>query len=687
MIKVCKSRTCTTRYVSLSKSTLTGFDHPDSSLFAKINTRLMSDSIDMMDEKSMKLTSNFENKKQSNRFILADMLKTRVNKTALFLCLFFFIENSLQPIAAQREWQHTNISTEYAGHIDALANVYGYIRYFYPNDVKGNFDWLKYLNYAVKEIESCESTLDFHVKLQELFSPFCPHLRISDSGTIAVNTKLTSNESFYLNEHTFNNRKGQFVSKMKKINCYSSVYPKPDSMYHFNINSNLSISFPIAVSEIPDTRNKITKIQSDKRIFYKEPSYYFFSDYHARIANEIIRCNIVQHFYPYYFEDSLDLVWKQKYNDYFRKIADCENMYDFYWAICRMMNHVKDSHANIHFILNAAYARTGYPELETIIKNGQLFVKSIGTPYNQHVKYGDHIIKINGKDATDFMNEKLSHLSYSTLPSGWTRLTNGSELFKTFPDGNNYTNFELTIKQSEGNEKVVEIPANKSNPFYQDNNRTFIKELEEKIYYVNLTNPGITKYKSFRDRIDELNDGKGIIFDMRGYPNDDVLSILAHLTDTVMSMGNLNDVVTYFPDHIQPQLIPSEKWLVAPAMSEMSKSYTRKYKYPQPTKQKIEQHCVFLIDATSISFMESILDMVKHYQLGTIVGTNSSGCNGDAMFLNMSFAPFTMTGYKFMNRDGSQHHGIGIKPDIYVENIDPFIDKQLDAAIKFLKEK
>jgi len=40
--------------------------------------------------------------------------------------------------------------------------------------------------------------------------------------------------------------------------------------------------------------------------------------------------------------------------------------------------------------------------------------------------------------------------------------------------------------------------------------------------------------------------------------------------------------------------------------------------------------------------MESILDMVKHYQLGTIIGTHSFGCNGNAMFLDMTFAPFTM---------------------------------------------
>ena len=333
------------------------------------------------------------------------------------------------------------------------------------------------------------------------------------------------------------------------------------------------------------------------------------------------------------------------------------------------------------------YAITGYPEIETTIKNGKLFVKSVGDSYNQQVKSGEHIIKINGKDATDFINEKLSYISYSTLPSGWTRLTGGNDLFLTFTNGNNYSSFELTIKQSEGSEKVVEIPASKSLPFYSNSNNNFIEELEGKIYYVNLTNPRTIKYKSFKERIAELNTGKGIIFDMRGYPNVDVLSIISHLTDTILSSGNLNEVVTYYPDHIQPQLIPSEKWFVAPAMSDISESYAKKYKYPQPIKQKIERPCVFLVDATSISFMETILDMVKHYQLGVLVGSNSAGCNGDVMNFKMTFAPFAMTGYKFMNRDGSQHHGVGIIPDIYTENMDPFVDKQLNTAIKLLNEQ
>ena len=607
--------------------------------------------------------------------------------------LFLILQQGNSAPFVVKEWKGTELSTEYVNRIYELANVYGYVRYFYPNKQLIDFEWVKYLKYSLEEIETCQSTTDFHVKLQALFSPFCPHLLINDLGTAVAHGQFSSaNVPFYMQEHTFN-KKRQFVSKVKKIGKYTSIYPKADSLYHFNISSDLSIAFPMALSELPDRDRKIAQIKADKNIFYREFGYNLLTDYHARIANEIIRCNIVQHFYPYYFEDGLDVQWKQMYRDYFREIAACKSMDDYYWAVCRMMSLVKDTHASVDFALPVSkiaytYARTGYPEIETCIYKDQLFVKSIGNAYHQDVQPGDRIIKVNGRDVEDLIKEKLSHISYSTLSSGRTKLTVNHEIFKTFPSARKDSIFELTIRQANGSDNIVKLPVNRSLPFSTGNAKPFIEQLGGDIYYVNLANPGLIKYKSFQNRITELNAGKGIIFDMRGYPNDDVLSIMAHLTDTILSSGNLSETVTYFPDHIQTQLNPTEKWFIAPAMSDLSKSYAKKYKYPQPTKQRIDRPCVFLVNAISVSFMETLLDMVKHYRLGIIVGENSAGTNGDVVGFNrLSFAPFTVTGYKFTNRDGSQHHGIGIKPDIYIENTDPLTDKQLEAAIKYLNEQ
>jgi C-terminal processing protease CtpA/Prc len=59
--------------------------------------------------------------------------------------------------------------------------------------------------------------------------------------------------------------------------------------------------------------------------------------------------------------------------------------------------------------------------------------------------------------------------------------------------------------------------------------------------------------------------------------------------------------------------------------------------------------------------------IMKYYKIGITVGTHTAGCNGDATQLSMPCATFFMTYNKFLNRDGSQHHGIGVLPDIYCE--------------------
>jgi len=99
---------------------------------------------------------------------------------------------------------------------------------------------------------------------------------------------------------------------------------------------------------------------------------------------------------------------------------------------------------------------------------------------------------------------------------------------------------------------------------------------------------------------------------------------------------------------------------------------------------------VFLTNAEAMSFAESFLDMMKHYKVGTIIGEPTAGCNGDLTRNNMQFAFFTMTYNKFLNRDGSQHHGVGVLPDIYctptLSDIREGKDTQLETAKKYLYE-
>ena len=63
------------------------------------------------------------------------------------------------------------------------------------------------------------------------------------------------------------------------------------------------------------------------------------------------------------------------------------------------------------------------------------------------------------------------------------------------------------------------------------------------------------------------------------------------------------------------------------------------------------------------------MGIVEHYDLGTIVGGTTAGANGNVNLINLPGSGFriTFTGMRVIKHDGSQHHLVGIQPDVAIE--------------------
>jgi C-terminal processing protease CtpA/Prc len=74
-----------------------------------------------------------------------------------------------------------------------------------------------------------------------------------------------------------------------------------------------------------------------------------------------------------------------------------------------------------------------------------------------------------------------------------------------------------------------------------------------------------------------------------------------------------------------------------------------------------------LTNGSAISYAESVMGIVEHYRLAEIVGSTTAGTNGNVNPIRIPGGyALTWTGMKVLKHDGSQHHGIGIKPTIPV---------------------
>lgn len=593
-------------------------------------------------------------------------------------------------------WQCKVINAREITNISVLSDCYGYVRYFYPNPNIMDLDWTKFLMYSIHKIEPIQNDDDLISALLELFKPLCPQISFSKNDVINAD-KITV--PYFAVEY----KAVGSLAEMKSPIIQITKDLHYNSNYSFKINDNLYVNFPLAVNKLPSKTesynnllkeiNKIDEggvgmisallnaknIQKGNLIF-KQISY--------RVADLIIRKNIIQHFYPYFHEDGLTEIWNNKFLDAVTEVAQVNNLNDYYLEICKFLANVKDSHIHIWNSFNvggvAAYTPFYFPDISIGFSNDTCLVLYAGKEYENQIKKGDVLISINNKPVHEIIQQKLSYCPHSSYAGGLYQLSFFGNLFES-PVKDSILN--VTFKNRTNGLFEIQLKTNLTDsPVVR--NTDFIKKYENGFVCINLCSDSCT-YKNFVKSIETFQSAKGIIFDVRGRPQLDVLSIISHFIHEKIELGNLLIPVIRFPNQENNEYELAEKWYIIPASSPESKDSSKKNKYKTPYPIQINKPLVFLSNEKTISFGESFIEMMKYYKVGTIVGMPTAGCNGDVTCFHMPAATFFMTYNKFLNRDNSQHHGIGIQPDIYSElknsDIQRNIDTQLETAKKTLQ--
>jgi C-terminal processing protease CtpA/Prc len=170
----------------------------------------------------------------------------------------------------------------------------------------------------------------------------------------------------------------------------------------------------------------------------------------------------------------------------------------------------------------------------------------------------------------------------------------------------------------------------------------------------------------------QLEEARGIVFDVRGYPKVSPDSIGYLIEETVSSpLMAIPNVIS--PDQ-QDTVYDFTSWDV------------------EPRTPYLTGTIVFLIDERAISYAETYMSIIAYYDLAVIVGTPTAGTNGNVNpFTIPGGYSFNWTGMRVVNQDGSQFHGIGILPDIYVERTGQGFaegrDEQLEMAIEIINQE
>ncbi len=316
-----------------------------------------------------------------------------------------------------------------------------------------------------------------------------------------------------------------------------------------------------------------------------------------------------------------------------------EEMYEYYNAVRKSLKPVRDAHLVTY---SSSYLGKYYSFYMPRFYAPEVF----GYDDGKIMLEGSEVMSVNGK-GIDSVWDKAKELVVSSNESAVCAGALG--LLTEAPEPN--TPFVIELRDPETKTvKIDTLYATSDKPGRRlPDNQQVVRVIDD----VLVVDPTVSKecYEQFRPYLDSMNKYRAVIFDIRGYPAFDFENVLQHIIDVPVKTEFFYTPRSCFPNrqHIHYEYSPESLVPAAP---------------------HIDIPVYFLANYKTMSWGETVMMLVKDFKLGTIIGSNTCGTNGDATQLDPASFIFRMTAIKAVNKDGSRHHGIGVIPDIYMENID-----------------
>lgn len=371
----------------------------------------------------------------------------------------------------------------------------------------------------------------------------------------------------------------------------------------------------------------------------------------TRLGAIIQAWNILQHFYPYF--DIIETDWNEVLTKTLTKTLKSKELDEFFLIVREMLAALHDGHAWIYHDLiskDQKFLRNRFKLIENKIV--------VCATNNENVQVGDILLEIDGYNAKKLLDREAKYFS-------------GSPQYKYF-NALNY--FAIGHIDSVSNLKVVReldtilVTAARKGKFPKFKRPEKICKLNDDVYYVNLCE---AQFVEIEREIDEIANAKGVIFDMRGYPN-----------------GN-TDVISYMID----KPVGSSKWLkpliIYPDQEDVV-GYDSTGRWSiEPKEPRIKGEMVFLTNENAVSYGESLMEIIEYNKLGEIIGSPTAGTNGNINpFTTLGDIKFWWTGMKVLKQDNSQLHLIGVQPTIQmkptIKGIREGRDEILEKALEII---
>ncbi|MEK6282727.1 MAG: S41 family peptidase [Acidobacteriota bacterium] len=557
--------------------------------------------------------------------------------------------------------------------LTAFTRLLGYVRHFHPSDEAAATDWNVFAVEGVRVTEPAKDAADLAQKLETLFRPLAPSLRVFPTGK-----RPTSGKEFLPPKNdpalkiTSYRHKGYGQKSTQQYNIYHSERAikdapvgkppadsgDPQKPFAADLAGGVSVLMPLAL--YVDAKGTLPRGAAPaKSSEAAQLVQYSGNDRATRLADVALAWNIFQHFYPYF--DVVKTDWPHALKDALTSAATDKDEKAFLNTLRRMVAALHDGHGGVYHSSEAMAFAT--PVVFAWIED-RLVITQVAAQGASGLQAGDVVLKIDGKNSAEALAEAEALISGATPQ--WRRHV----ALRKLRGGAKDSELKLDVQPLTGTPRTVVLRRDSESLVFAEMRPPPVNEIKPGIYYLDLDR---IKDEDFQTVLPKLEQARGIIFDLRGYPKVSP-TIISHLIDKPAESARWLVPIINVPDQKGPTTYnEGGRWTLPPIAPRL--------------KAKI----AFITDGRAISYAESYMGIIEAYKLAAIVGEPTAGTNGN---VNPFFLPggYTVawTGMKVLKHDGSTHHGVGIQPTVPVSRTIRGVaegrDEQLERAIAIVSE-
>jgi C-terminal processing protease CtpA/Prc len=552
----------------------------------------------------------------------------------------------------------------------AFTRLLGYVRHFHPSDEAATADWDSFAIENVSIAERASNARDLARKLEDIFRSLAPTIRVFPTGhpprlarELRPPQDVASLQVVSWRHKGFGQagKKATYTSERVRKDAPGGRVPpnSPDPLKPFSANLGGGVSCFVPLALFADAQGTLPHSAAPAGEKKETLLKYSGNDRATRLADVALAWNILQHFYPYF--DVVQTDWPQALRVALESAATDADEQAFLVTLRRMIAKLHDGHGAVY----NPNSRTFYsaPVLFGWVE-GQLVILNVAATGAEGLQPGDIVLEVDGKPGIGMLTESETLISAATPQ--WKRFV----ALNRMRMGDKDSELRLDVRTPAGETRSVVLRRTMEAEALQEMRPNKIAELRPGIFYLDLDR---IKDEDFQAILPKLEQATGIIFDLRGYPAVSPV-IISHLIDSPVESARWNIPIVTTPDHAHiVEYDTGGRWKL------------------DPIAPRLKAKTVFLTDGRAISYAESYMGIIEAYRLAEIVGEPTAGTNGDVNpFALPGNYTVVWTGMKVLKHDGSQHHGIGIRPTVPVsptiQGLRERRDEQLERAIAIVSK-